>query len=248
MPDALAWALMAVPSGIIALGLLVVSGLLLKREGSSMSALGLPTDARRAREFGVGFAIGMPLFLAVAWAQSAMVGASWQFQGASGAIAALSGLVTAATMVLAEELLFRGAALRYLRRLSGDWGAIIISALLFGAYHLIGSNDWAMGAFFRFLTSTLGGVLFAWAAVRSGGLALPIGLHLGGNWVQASLARFTTTDAPGVFELWRIPISADDVRILTAPDVLPRVPYFLAIGVASLVTWMIRRARPAEAR
>jgi membrane protease YdiL (CAAX protease family) len=36
----------------------------------------------------------------------------------------------------------------------------------------------------------LGGVVFGWAAVRSSGLALPIGLHLGGNRIQASVLSF----------------------------------------------------------
>ena len=69
-----------------------------------------------------------------------------------------------------------------------------------------------MGLVFQFLMPTIGGLLFAWAAIRSGGLALPIGLHLGGNWVQASVAVFGPHPAPGAAEsfagLWRIPISA----------------------------------------
>ena len=104
-----------------------------------------------------------------------------------------------------------------------------------------------MGAFFRFFTSALGGVLFAWSAVRSGGLALPIGLHLGGNWVQASLAGFTTPDG-SVQALWRIPISTSDLQLLVAPDVLPRLPYFLAIGTATAVTWIFLRTRRTATR
>ena len=239
---------MSISSAVISAGLVVLSAYLLHRDGASLATLGLLNSRTRVCEFSVGFVVSAALFLAVASAQSAMVGASWQFRGMPGLIAALTGLVMAASMVLAEELLFRGVGLRYLRRLCGDWGAIVLAALLFGAYHLIGSGDWAMGAFFRFLTSALGGLLFGWAAVRSGGLALPIGLHLGGNWIQAGVAGFTTRPTETAHALWHIPISASDMQWLVAPDVLPRLPYLLAIGVASVAAWMIPRIRPAEAR
>ena len=182
---------MALASAVASAALLLMTLGLLRREGLGMSALGLPVSGQRAREFALGFVVSAALFIAVAWTQSAMVGASWAFQGAPGARAALWGLPLAASMVMAEELLFRGAALRYLRQIFGDRSAIVVSAACFGAYHLIGSQHWAMGAVFQFLMPMAGGLLFGWAAVRSGGLALPIGLHLGGNWVQASIAVFT---------------------------------------------------------
>jgi len=193
----------------------------------------------------MGFAVSTALFLAVAWTQSAAVGASWHFQGARGVAPALVGLLLMACMVLAEELLFRGVGLRYLRALYGDRAAIGLSALLFAAYHLVGSQDWGMGAVFRFVMPAIGGLLFGWAALRSRGLALPIGLHLGGNWVQASVAGFAppTVPAEGVQTLWRIPISATDVQVLVAPDLLPRLPHILAIGAAALATWMFLRSR-----
>ena len=94
-----------------------------------------------------------------------------------------------------------------------------------------------MGAVFRFLMPTLGGLLFGWAALRSAGLALPLGLHLGGNWIQSSVTGFAPTtlapDAP-VQALWQIPITVHDVRVLTAPDLVPHLPFMLAIAVATL--------------
>ena len=80
------------------------------------------------------------------------------------------------------------------------------------------------------------------------GGALPIGLHLGGNWVQAGLAGFTTPSG-SVQALWRIPISTSDMQLLVAPDVrVPRSPHFLAIGTAATLTWMFLRSRRTEAR
>ena len=154
--------------------------------------------------------------MAVAWVQSAMVGATWRFQGLRGVVIALGDLPLVGCLVLGEELLFRGVALRSLRALTGDRWAIALTAVAFGAYHVLGTQDRAMGLVFQFLMPALGGMLFAWAAVRSGGLALPIGLHLGGNWVQASVAVFgplsATAAVQPVLGMWRIPISAAESR------------------------------------
>lgn len=136
---------MALASAVASAALLVMTLGLLRREGLGMSALGLPVSGQRAREFALGFVVSAALFIAVAWTQSAMVGASWAFQGAPGALAALWGLPLAASMVMAEELLFRGAALRYLRQIFGDRSAIVVSAACFGAYHLIGSQHLGHG-------------------------------------------------------------------------------------------------------
>jgi hypothetical protein len=100
-----------------------------------------------------------------------------------------------------------------------------------------------MAAAFRFLMPALGGLLFGWAAVRSGGLALPIGLHLGGNWVQASVAGFSPASDTSIVgqALWQIPITASDMQRLVAPELLPRLPYLMALAIAAAVTWVYLR-------
>ena len=213
--------------------------------------LGLALDRRRLGELAAGFVITATLFLAVAAVQSAMVGTAWQFTGMRGLAGALADLPLVLCLVLGEELLFRGAALRSLRLIAGDRWAIALTATAFGAYHVLGTQYWAMGLVFQFLMPTIGGLLFAWAAIRSGGLALPIGLHLGGNWVQASVAVFGPHPAPGAAEsfagLWRIPISAADVQVLTAPDLVPRLPLLVAFAITAALTWQgLRRPTAAQ--
>jgi membrane protease YdiL (CAAX protease family) len=230
---------MAATSAVLCVALLLLSRWLLRREGATLTDLGLMLDRERLRQFGLGLAIGAVLFLGVAGAQSAAVGARWDFLGGVGFRAASIGLATTFVLVLAEELLFRGVALRSLRALYGDRRAVVLTALLFGGYHLLQSENWAMGAVFTFLTATLGGLVFGWAAVRSAGLALPLGLHLGGNWVQASLTGFgpavESGAEPTVHALWRISLSSADVRALTAPDLLPHLPYIVALALAAVL-------------
>lgn len=225
--------------------LLGLSWILLRQEGESLAILGLVPTSVAWRQFIIGFAITTVLFLAIALAQSIAVGATWTMQGMPGVRAALIGLAGTCILALAEELLFRGVALRYLRALYGPRTAIVLSALIFGAYHLLMSDDWAMGAVYRFLMPAIGGLLFGWAALRSRGLALPLGLHLGGNWAQSSLAGFSpaavTAESP-VHALWRIPITGDDLRVLTAPDLVPHMPYLIAIAITAAMTWRLLRS------
>jgi uncharacterized protein len=241
---------MALISALASAGVLLVTMALRRVGRARVAALGLPLDRRRLGELAVGFLITSTLFLAVAAVQSAMVGATWQFTGVRGLVGALADLPLVLCLVLGEELLFRGTVLRSVREMTGDRWAIALTAVAFGAYHVLGTQHWAMGLVFQFLMPTLGGLLFAWAAVRSGGLALPIGLHLGGNWVQASVAVFGPHAIPGATEatagLWRIPISASDVQVLTAPDVLPRLPLLLAFAMAAALTHRLGRSRDAQ--
>jgi len=236
--------LMAFASAVIAFFVFWLSAFLLQREGAAVSVLGLPVDGRRIRELAVGFIITSILFYAVACCQSVMVGASWRFQGWSGVSAAGIALGLTACMVLAEELVFRGVGFRYLCAAVGDWPAIVLSALVFGGYHLIGSQNWGMGLAFQFIGPAVGGLLFGWAAVRTGGLALSIGLHWGGNWVQIGIAGFSPLeDLTAPQALWKIPITAADFRLLTAPDLFPRLPYFAAVAGGAVLTWIFLQAR-----
>jgi membrane protease YdiL (CAAX protease family) len=229
--------------------LIVLSAAMLRREGVRLVALGLPGSGRRWRELSAGFAVTAVIFAGVAWVQSAIVGADWQFEGPAGVRAALSALPLVGAMVCAEELLFRGVGLRYLRNACGDRTAIAMTAVAFGVYHLAGSGYWGIGAFFQFLMPCLGGVLFAWAAIRSNGLSLPIGLHLGGNWVQASVAGFHVGPAAGAVDaVWRIPITTSDVHVITAPDVAVRLPYLAALALAAVVTWVLLTLERGERR
>src|SRR4051812_40346954 len=76
--------IMALAGGALDVPLLFLSAALLRCEGASLAALGVLPSGRRARAFGLGFAVSAAAFLGVAAVQSAAVGAAWQFQGAPG--------------------------------------------------------------------------------------------------------------------------------------------------------------------
>jgi membrane protease YdiL (CAAX protease family) len=92
-------------------------------------------------------------------------------------LAAIGALVVAAPV--AEELFFRGLALNAWEREYGTRRAVIGSALLFAAAHLLD------GSYLAFLPILLLGLLLAILFVRQRSLALTIGVHAGFNLVSA---------------------------------------------------------------
>jgi membrane protease YdiL (CAAX protease family) len=182
----------------------------LRLEGRCFADLGLQFTRRRLLEVGAGFAIGAVLFAGIALAQAAMVGISWQLSHADVAGAVLAGLATMLTSVLVEELLFRGYVFGQLTALGSPALALIVTSAAFGAYHLIGKPYWAIGAFFVIAMPALGGLIFGYSLLRTGGLALPLGLHWGGNWALMSL--FGWQDRRGFGPRRRLPDGVDRRR------------------------------------
>jgi membrane protease YdiL (CAAX protease family) len=158
----------------------------LRLENRGFADLGLQLTRRRLLEGGVGFVIGAVLFCGIALTQAAVVGMPWQLSRAGVAGAVAAGLATMLVSVLVEELLFRGYVFRQLTALGGPVLALVVTSAAFGAYHLIGKPYWSIGALFVVAMPALGGLIFGCALLRSGGLALPLGLHWGGNWALTS--------------------------------------------------------------
>jgi membrane protease YdiL (CAAX protease family) len=105
---------------------------------------------------------------------------------------------------LVEELLFRVLVLGGLRRLLHSAGAaLVLSSLAFAALELVTTS----GTTTLSVTSTvLGGFMYGIAYLRSGRVWLPVGLHVGWNWVQGTILGFPvsgTTDYSGAFATLR---------------------------------------------
>ncbi|HUL04024.1 MAG TPA: CPBP family intramembrane glutamic endopeptidase [Gemmatimonadales bacterium] len=96
---------------------------------------------------------------------------------------------------LSEELVFRGYPLSRLADAVGPVGATIVSAVAFGAAHLMNPEAAALGA----LNVGLAGAWLALAFFSPGGMALAWGVHVGWN---ATLA-----------ELFNAPVSGYDLAI-----------------------------------
>jgi hypothetical protein len=98
--------------------------------------------------------------------------------------------------VIGEEMLFRGYAFQLLIGYLGPFATILPFAVLFAIAHMGNpGQSSATVAWVAPLNTALWGILLGYAFVRSGDLWLPIGLHLGWNWILpllgANLSGFT---------------------------------------------------------
>lgn len=86
-----------------------------------------------------------------------------------------------------EELFFRGFLLTALRSRMASWPAIVVSAMLFGAFHLITTDSLTV---VRFLPSTFLGVALGWICVRSGSVLPGMLLHATHNGLLLLVALY----------------------------------------------------------
>jgi uncharacterized protein len=184
-----------VASAVVALaGLAAYAGfvrLLERRAATELS----PTHALPEGLAGVG--LGTLLFSATIGVIALAGG--YRVEGTHALSAVPPALAMAITSAVGEELLLRGIVFRITQELLGTWGALIISAALFGALHLLNPNATGLAAV---AISLEAGVLLGAAFQATRRLWLPIGLHAGWNFTQGGLfgVSVSGTDVTGVLQ------------------------------------------------
>jgi uncharacterized protein len=83
-----------------------------------------------------------------------------------------------------EEILFRGIIFRIIQEKWGSVVGLIVSAVLFGAVHLMNKNSTLYSAFAIAIEA---GILLCACYMFSSNLWLPIGLHFGWNFAEAGI-------------------------------------------------------------
>lgn len=192
--------------------------------------------------FAGGALVGAVVVCGLAW--GLMLGGVlyWQPNRAFTGALAVSGTVYFFFAVLAEELVFRGYALRRLAESVGPRVAVGVLALVFGGYHLVnlGTDPSVKSGGLELLWTAagpaVGAVVFGVAALRTGGIALPLGLHLGWNWTQWQFFAFPTDDNP--VGLWT-PIVTPSVD-----PVVFKIGYLVAMAVTLGVVLLGTRRWP----
>jgi len=160
-----------------------------KGQGSLFADFGLTARAIRSWGLVVGVvlqfvlsALVLPLVNLVNGEQQGVVN---DLKNSSGAKLAVILVVAGLLAPVAEETLFRGLLLRALRRRYSVEVAIVVSALVFAAAHLLG--DASLGVVAIFPALALLGIVNGIAAVWVGDLSLSIPIHMGFNIVTLAL-------------------------------------------------------------
>jgi len=144
--------------------------------------------------------LGMLLLLALAYALLPLANLLGVDETPQLTTEAISGATDVATRILivlgvavvtpiVEELTFRGLLLRYLEERLTARRALVISAGLFGAFHVIGTTGTA-GSVIALLQTFLAGLVLAYVTQKSGKLSRAIFIHGGFNLITILVLFF----------------------------------------------------------
>ena len=144
--------------------------------------------------------LGMLLLLALAYALlplAELLGVDETPQITTEAIANATDVATQIMIVLGvavvtpivEELTFRGLLLRYLEERMTARRALVVSAVVFGVFHLLGTSGTA-GAILAMVQTFLAGLVLAYVTQKSGKLSRAIFIHGGFNLITILILFF----------------------------------------------------------
>lgn len=170
--------------------LLMVTWVCTRLRRQSLASIGLRLDRRWFGELLLGYVLGMASIAAIVALIGMAGGVSFVLDPARSVMTLASGLYLFLFVALFEEGLFRGFVFQRLIDGMGAPLSIAVTALLFALGHW--DNPGMQGTTRLWATAdlALGAIVFGLAYLRTGSLALPVGLHLGWNWMQGHVLGF----------------------------------------------------------
>ncbi|MGW6422994.1 CPBP family intramembrane glutamic endopeptidase [Nocardia sp. NPDC055053] len=183
-----------------------------------------------------GILLGSGLFTAMMLLIAAFGGLQGLSWGSVGGFLATAGAMAA--VAVAEEILFRGIVFRILEERTGTVVALVVSALLFGAAHLVNGDATLLGTLSIAVT---GGTLTAAAYVATRSLWLPIGLHFGWNFIQGGVFGVTVSGS-GTASNGLLHTSLSGSSLLTGGAFGPEASLFALLVCLVPTAVLLRRA------
>jgi membrane protease YdiL (CAAX protease family) len=216
-----------------ALALVMLTRTMVRWEGRNARDIGLVLERATARRFLSGALLGFAVFASSVAAIALFTGALRLVPtGGPDGGAALLTLSTLLALAAMEELGFRGYTLRVLGPVLGGWRAQAVVAIAFALSHVAFGWPWQSIA----LGVLPSAVLFGACAVASGGLAMPIGVHMAVN-----VARWAVGETDGV-GFWTVAVDASAQTSVAATAQLVS-PVVTLIAAGAVWTWQAHSAR-----
>ncbi|WP_102260947.1 CPBP family intramembrane glutamic endopeptidase [Mesobacillus jeotgali] len=169
---------------------LIISWILLRvlyRE--NLNVLGIIPTKLRMSQFALGFIFTALLCTVIQLVYSSLTNTDWKLNENLSVFGTLNFLWWNVKSVIFEELIFRGALLYIAIRKWGARTGILLSAIAFGIYHWFsfGVLGNVVLMLVVFLMTSISGLVWAYAFEKTKSMMLPIGLHLGWNFVFNSV-------------------------------------------------------------
>ena len=217
---------------------LLVTWLCLRLRRQSLADVGLRTDSHWWRQVSAGLAFGSVQMLVVAGLIWLAGGVRFSLDPAGGIAAIALGAWMFAWAALLEELLFRGFLFQRLVDGIGPAAALCLMSVVFALAHW--GNPGMEGAteLWASVDLVLAGLLLGLAYLRTGSLALPLGIHFGWNWIQGSWLGF---DVSGLQQAgWLLPHLLDKPQWLSGGVFGPEASIFAVVVDATAVALLWR--------
>ena len=195
--------------------------------GEPLASIGFQIDRRWMKELLLGTLAGMLMMLAIVGLIWAVGGVRLELDPARSASALAYGFYLFLCVSLFEETLFRGFLFQRLLDGAGVWVAQLTVALLFAAGHWGNPGMHGATEVVASLDLGLGAIMLGLAWLRTRSLALPVGLHLGWNWMQGHVLGFGVSgfDYAG----WYQPQFLDRPQWLTGGEFGPESSVFAVL-------------------
>ncbi len=166
--------------GVVRIAVVILMYRLFTRAIEKRTAVEL-SAAGSLRETGWGLVLGgaiMTFMVALLWVLS-----YYSVESVGPPAVILHAFIFFGYAALMEEIVFRVILFRHVEELSGTWGAIILTGLLFGYLHIVNPNATVGTSVFIALQSLV--VSACWVLTRR--LWLVWGLHAGWNYFQGTI-------------------------------------------------------------
>lgn len=230
-----------------ALGVLLASWICVRLEKTSIASVGLNFNTRFVSQFSLGLAAGIGLICLTGFGVWLVDGFHLTRNVDADPMLILKVGVSMLAVGVMEEQLFRGYAFQRAIRGLGARTALLLFALLFLAAH---GGVWSMhglGMLMAMLNIFLAALMLSFCYLRTASLALPIGVHMGWNWMQQILGfGVSGSTSKG----WWTPVFHDQPDWITGGafglEASAAGVVVIACAVCALVYWKGSGALPSE--
>lgn len=203
---------------------LITSWIFLKSEGATLRTLRcLPTSKKDISQFLTGLGIGALMLVCAAVITLSLTGDKWTFNRHIDPIFIAVAFITCLWSVYVQEFAFRGYPFQALLQQYRPWLAQLIIAIPFGLMH-IHQNMSNSEIMITMLSTGGGSLLFGLAFLKTNNLMLPVGIHLGWNYLQTLIPRIADGKNSGLIIIKNTEINYSSADVIA--------PYFIVLAVS----------------
>ena len=163
--------------------ILLITYFFLRMDNASFSQMGLKWESKTPLRFVIGLLIGTAITLVMIGIIILFSDLSISRNQTANIPLALFWSLAFIPMAFMEEVAFRGLTFIKLNKLLGLRLTLLITSILFAYYHDASGATFA----YQLLGPGIWGIIYGITAIWSDGLAVPTGLHVAANFIQAIL-------------------------------------------------------------